>query len=402
MFSKLLFGISVIVLITEVVLAIFHVVALAVSFVSLHGTFKRKKDQSIHHAVSIIKPLLGADGQEEVNLESFFQLDYEIDRFELLMCVESKEDPVIPIVQRLQQKYPNVRSQLFIGAKNVGLNPKINNMVRAVEAARCPWLWIADSGIYAKHDSLQEMVRCVAPEVGLIHQLPFTTYGNSFTSYLNTAFFGTSHARAILVSHPLNLRCINGMSCMIRKGALEQVGGLEKFSAYVAEDHFLVNAIMNKGWKAAMCTAPALQNHGRVTLSWFFDRLIRWTRLRFTMLTFLTLLEPFTEMFVMGAAVAAAVSYLFLFPFWAAFGIHVAWWALSDFFLLHRLLNEWPKPKSLRLFLPYWFRQLTAFPLFLFALSSRKVFWGRQRYKLLFNGRAVVAHDEQARSTTKA
>lgn len=36
-------------------------------------------------------------------------------QFELLFCVPDDQDPAITLVQRLQEKYPNVDTQLFIG-----------------------------------------------------------------------------------------------------------------------------------------------------------------------------------------------------------------------------------------------------------------------------------------------
>lgn len=36
-------------------------------------------------------------------------------QFELLFCVPDDQDPAITLVQRLQEKYPNVDTKLFIG-----------------------------------------------------------------------------------------------------------------------------------------------------------------------------------------------------------------------------------------------------------------------------------------------
>lgn len=43
-------------------------------------------------------------------------------QFELLFCVPDDQDPAITLVQRLQEKYPNVDTQLFIGKSLVWLH----------------------------------------------------------------------------------------------------------------------------------------------------------------------------------------------------------------------------------------------------------------------------------------
>lgn len=48
-------------------------------------------------------------------------------------------------------KYPKVDTDLFIGSSSVGVNPKINNMHHAYEAAKHEFVLISDSGIRSKY-----------------------------------------------------------------------------------------------------------------------------------------------------------------------------------------------------------------------------------------------------------
>merc|ERR1711893_545363 len=76
--------------------------------------------------VSILKPLTGVDPHLYENLETFFNMDYP--QYELLFCVEDEMDPALMVVRSLMEKYPKIDAKLFIVAKRVGINPKINNM----------------------------------------------------------------------------------------------------------------------------------------------------------------------------------------------------------------------------------------------------------------------------------
>ena len=44
----------------------------------------------------------------------------------------------------------------------------------------------------------------------------------------------------------LNQNCANGMSWLLKKSYLEEVGGLEAFSDYLAEDFFIAKALWSK------------------------------------------------------------------------------------------------------------------------------------------------------------
>ena len=105
--------------------------------------------------VSIIKPLMGVDDNLLANLETFFTMNYPV--FELLFCVRDVNDPSISVVKTLLDKYPAVNARLFSGGKEVGINPKINNMIQGYEAARHDLLLISDAGLRSKRFS-----RCLA------------------------------------------------------------------------------------------------------------------------------------------------------------------------------------------------------------------------------------------------
>lgn len=106
----------------------------------------------------------------------------EYPSYELLFCVEDKEDPAILIVRQLMERYPKVEARLFLGGSDVGVNPKINNMNPGYEAAKFEYIMISDSGIRMKEDTLLDMVEHMTDDVALVHQMPFTCDREGFSA----------------------------------------------------------------------------------------------------------------------------------------------------------------------------------------------------------------------------
>lgn len=225
--------------------------------------FHRKVDpfQGIpYEGVSILKPLKGLDVNLYHNLETFFTMQYPI--FELLFCFEDGADPALPLVNDLIEKYPDVDAKVFIGGSHVGVNPKINNMQPGYIAAQYNFIMISDSNLRMKEETLTDMVQLMDEDVGIVHQLPYVWDKEGFAAALEKIYFGTAHARIYLFADFMQVNCHTGMSTLIRKQLLDDVGGLQAFGCYLAEDFFMGKSIMDRGYRTRVSSLPALQNPG--------------------------------------------------------------------------------------------------------------------------------------------
>lgn len=88
-------------------------------------------------------------------------------------------------------------------------------------------------------------------------------------------YFGTAHARIYLVANMMGANCATGMSYLMRKELIDDVGGLQTFGCYLAEDYFLTKSIMDRGWKATISHQPAWQNPGNCEIPLFQARVTR-------------------------------------------------------------------------------------------------------------------------------
>src|SRR5262249_12318226 len=73
-------------------------------------------------AISLLKPLRGADPELERHLESFFQQDYP--SFEILFAVRSADDPAVAVAERLMARYPHIPARLIFTGEPTYANAK--------------------------------------------------------------------------------------------------------------------------------------------------------------------------------------------------------------------------------------------------------------------------------------
>ncbi|CAB3405157.1 unnamed protein product [Caenorhabditis bovis] len=365
-------------------LYIIHWIAFLYSKYRLH--WKIRADPSLP-GVSVIKPIVGADANLRENLETFFVSQYH--KFELLFCFNAENDPAVRIVRQLMAKYPEIDAKLFFGGEKVGMNPKINNMMPAYRAAKYPLILISDSGILMKADSILDMASTMMSheKMALVTQVPYCNDRRGFAAAFEQIFFGTSHGRIYLAGNCMEFVCSTGMSSMMKKAALEELGGIQAFGMYLAEDYFFGRQLADHGYKSAISTNPALQNSPPSDVFAFLDRICRWIKLRIAMLPHIILVEPLQDCFITAIIMGTCLDYLFAINFYATFVAHIVFWISMDYSLMSSIQNG-PLPFSLPCFIGIWLlRELSAPIVFVSALCRPTIRWRNNIFKLEWGGR---------------
>eukprot|EP00096_Caligus_rogercresseyi_P011465 TRINITY_DN4509_c0_g1_i1.p1 TRINITY_DN4509_c0_g1~~TRINITY_DN4509_c0_g1_i1.p1 ORF type:complete len:407 (-),score=30.66 TRINITY_DN4509_c0_g1_i1:383-1603(-) len=384
-----LHALSLLIFIIWVVLWTFHILALFYGKWRLH----RNRDLGCLHenslpGVSILKPLCCEDDPHLFqNLETFFKLDYP--KYEILFCIQDSGDCKLRMyVDSLIKKFPGVDCSVFYGGEEVGVNPKINNMQPGYRASKHELIMVSDSGIRMKEDTLKDMVSFMTDNVGLVHQMPFTCDKSGLSSTLEKVFFGTSHARIYLVANMFGVNCSTGMSTLMRKDILDDVGGIKNFGCYLAEDYFFAQAFQEKGYSTVISSQPAWQNSGNSSIVTFQKRLARWAKLRSAMIPTTILFEPISECFCIGLLASWAVFHLWRIDPVLFFICHVVLWFIMDWILLCIVQND-PLPFNKLEFLLMWaYREVSAPWLFLSAQLNPGIKWRDKYYKLRWGGLA--------------
>jgi ceramide glucosyltransferase len=157
------------------VLAFFPLVYYLLSLCCVIGHFARLrrakagKEQFMPPA-SIIKPVRGVDHEAYENFASFCRLDYP--EYEIVFGVTDKDDPIIPVIEKLRVDFPRRTIRLITNVPHLGTNEKINNLCQLAQKAKYDLLVMSDSDVRVEPDYLKAVVVPFAnPEVGVVTAL---------------------------------------------------------------------------------------------------------------------------------------------------------------------------------------------------------------------------------------
>lgn len=249
--------------------------------------FYRGKNPAIkrlcNRAVSIIKPLKGADKNLKVNLESFFTMNYA--NYELLICVKDCNDPAVAIVKHLIEAYPNIDAHLIISESNItsqqGNNPKVNNMNPAYLQSKYDLVMISDDKVLIQPDALQEMVNTITSnkDVGIVSQLSSCYFKTPSCNKLLDCLIFLRLSLGPLLSFLLTpTTIISGVSTLYEKEIFLKCGGLKRFKNCPDEDIQILRYATKHGWKVKLSKFLCLQNSEGSGYSFQFNRLRRWMK----------------------------------------------------------------------------------------------------------------------------
>ncbi len=228
--------------------------------------------------VSLLRPVCGVENHLEETLASTFALDYP--RYEIVFCVASPDDPVIPLVERLMAVHSTISARLLVGDDHISINPKLNNLVKGWKSARFDWIVMADSNVLLPPNYLQSLFSRWTPGTGLVSSPAIGVRPEGFWGELECAFLNTYQARWQLTADQLGLGFAQGKNMLWRRDILENAGGIGALAAEVAEDVASTKIVHNAGLKVCLVGKPFPQPLGVRSLSEVWRRQLRWARLR--------------------------------------------------------------------------------------------------------------------------
>jgi ceramide glucosyltransferase len=231
-------------------------------------------------AVSLVRPVCGIENHVEETLASAFALDYP--RYEIVLCVASAQDPVVPLVKRLIAAHPGVPARLLVGYEKISVNPKLNNVYKGWREAAHEWIVLADSNVFMPPDYIQRLFAAWRPDGGLVCSPPVGCRPDGFWAELECAFLNTYQARVQYAVDTFGFGFAQGKSMLWNRNILERAGGIRALASELAEDAAATKVVRAAGLKVRLVDAPFEQPLGYRSAAEVWRRQVRWARLRRT------------------------------------------------------------------------------------------------------------------------
>lgn len=238
----------------------------------------RKPLSKSYPPVSLVRPLCGIDNYAADTLSSTFALDYP--HYEILFCVASAKDAVVPLVKALMAENPSRAARLLVGDDRVSANPKLNNVVKGWHAARHSWIVIADSNVLMPPDYIQRLFASWRADTGLVASPPIGCRPDGIWAEVECAFLNTYQARWQYIVDTLGYGFAQGKSMLWRRADLDAAGGIAVLGKEVAEDAAATKAVRDAGLKVRLVDRAFTQPLGRRSALEVWNRQLRWARLR--------------------------------------------------------------------------------------------------------------------------
>jgi ceramide glucosyltransferase len=218
---------------------------------------------SSSEAITLLKPLHGAEPRLFENLASFLAQDHA-GPIQLLCGVQRADDPAIPVVEALRVRYPHIAIDLVIDPANHGANRKVSNLINMMARAEHPILVLSDSDMVATPDYLSRVLAALdPPDVGAVTCLYFGRGDAGFWSRLGAAGLSYQFLPGAVFGVALGLaRPCMGSTIAIRRATLDRIGGFARFADMLADDYAIGEAIHALGKKVAV--PPMLVTHASV------------------------------------------------------------------------------------------------------------------------------------------
>lgn len=207
-------------------------------------------------AVSVLKPIRGADAGTAEALETWLRQTYQ-GPYEVIFGVENEAEPAVPLLRQLISRFPSVRAQLVFCPESLGANRKVSNLIQMARQATGEVLLISDADVSAPPDLVERMAAPLepkSPEIGLVHCLyrlaDTPTLATRWEAFVVNADFWSQVLQNQTLS-PLDYAL--GAAMAVRRTDLERAGGLAALADYLADDNRLGHLIVRLGLRTELC-----------------------------------------------------------------------------------------------------------------------------------------------------
>ncbi len=229
-------------------------------------------------AVSVLKPLHGADPRLYENLRSFCLQEHP--DYQLVFGVRDPEDPAIAVVRRLQAEFSRLPIALVVDPRTHGRNPKVSNLINMLPRARHDVLVISDSDVSVPTDYLARVTAPLAdPGTGIVTCLYRGVPGRGIWSRFGRLFVDDWFIPSVRLAYAFNwTRFAFGSTIAVRRAVLQDIGGFAALRDTLADDFWLGELTRQRRLRTVVSDLVIGTQIGETQLSSLWAHELRWLR----------------------------------------------------------------------------------------------------------------------------
>jgi ceramide glucosyltransferase len=346
--------------------------------------------------VSNLKPIRGLDPDAYENFASLCRQDYP--DYEILFCVDDREDPVLPVIEKLRRDFPGRQIRVLFGSGREATNDKVAKLARLVSEARHEHVVISDSDVRMRPDYLRRVVAPLAdPKVGAVTCFYTSIEEKGFADCLQSVGMLSDFYAGVVVAWQLDgVKFALGPTIATTRRHLAGFGGYAAIENRPADDLLVGRLIAGQGLEVALLPYTVETVADYRSMRDLMDKRLRW-------IVVMRHMRPwghFGLLFTQGlpwalAAVAIhptpAVAAIYLgayFAFRASMTVLIGVWGLKQ----RGVFGKLP-------LIPLW--DAAAFAIWVTSFARRSIRWRGADYYIR-NGTLVPAGGTEATGATVA
>ncbi len=340
--------------------------------------------------VSLLKPVRGVDSGSYENFTSFCKLDYP--EYEILFAVNDDSDLALPLIRQIMAEFPQKRIRLFINAKDLGANRKVNKLAMLTREAEYDVLVLTDGDVRVGPNYLREVIAPLRKmKIGAVTSFYRAIVQDNLGAKLEAIGAASDFFAGVLMARwKEGIRFALGASIATTKDWVGKMGGFEAIADTLADDYELGLRIAKAGGEIVLSREPVWTMYPAQTLRGFWDHQLRWART-------VRLCRPFSYLgllFTQGLpwtllAVLFAPTALIASAYVAAYLVlrfAMAWtvgvWGVRDEVLRRNLM-----------LVPV--RDAVYFIVWLASFGSNRIHWGSEEYTIQKGRMVPIAEREK-------
>lgn len=229
-------------------------------------------------AVTILKPLHGAEPALAANLASFFAQDYPAP-VQIVFGARMPGDAGLSIARAIAAAHPGAETAIVANATLHGANNKLSNLTNMMAAANHPIIVVADSDVAWTGDTLRRLVGMLdQPGVGLVSCLLRGRGDAGFWSRLAAMDIAYRYMPSVIAGTALGLaRAVLGPTHALRRETLAAIGGFAAFTDVLADDYEIGRAVRQAGLETRVADFFVTHGCSDATLGALLAHELRWS-----------------------------------------------------------------------------------------------------------------------------